>query len=114
MQQVSQAWKNAHRKTMVPEAFVEISLKIGDPDAQADMIPTDNGHEDISHLPDIVERTAAPPKYATLEPRLWGLDGSFRIVGGAGVRLDEYESFIPFGESSALVTAAGDTFYSKR
>ena len=43
MQTVSQAWKNAQEQTLVPVSYVEISLNIGDPDAQADASSSANG-----------------------------------------------------------------------
>lgn len=81
MQQVSQAWKNAHRKTVVPEAFVEISIEVGDPNAQSGAVGTDNGHESFSRVEGVTDTAKkSVTKYATLEPMLWGLDGTYRLL----------------------------------
>lgn len=82
MQTVSQAWKDEQeRKIITAESLVEISLNVGDPDAQADAVTSDNGHVDYSNvgqISDSVEKN--PVKYATLESNIWLLDGSFAIL----------------------------------
>lgn len=85
MQQVSQAWKDAQEQTLVPESYVEIILNVGDPDAQADADPSDNGHEDFSrteHLTDETEKEQV--LYATLEHNIWPLNGTAHIVPNSG------------------------------
>lgn len=54
MQAVSQAWKNNQRKTLVSESFVEISFRIGNPEAQGDAEVTSNGSEFFSTPQEIV------------------------------------------------------------
>lgn len=81
MQSVSTAWKTAQEQTLVPESFVEVTLQIGDPDAQADAVPSDNGHEGYSsteHLADETEKDQI--KLATLEHNIWVLDGSCEVL----------------------------------
>lgn len=81
MQEVSQAWKDAQRRTLVPPSFVEIDIGVGDPEAQSGAEVSDNGHEGFSDSQGVIlETEKAPPKYATLEPNLWRLDGTFRIL----------------------------------
>lgn len=109
MQPVSQAWINNQRKTLVSESFVEISMKVGDPNAQANADITTNGQESIANPEDLLDHTAAPVKYASLEPFIWVLDGTFQLVGGENV--EEYEEFIPAGETETLITADGKEFY---
>lgn len=48
----------------------------------------------ISVQQDVIEETARPVKYATLEPYIWVLDGTYDIIGTDS---DEYgyEGFIP-------------------
>ena len=85
MQQVSQAWKDAQEQTLVPESYVEIILNVGDPDAQADAAPSDNGHEDFSsteHLTDETEKEQV--LYATLERNIWPLNGTAHILPDEG------------------------------
>lgn len=113
MQPVSQEWKTAQRQTLVPESFVNITMKVGDPDAQADASLSDNGHAYIANTPDVLAQTADPVKYATAEPFLWVLDGTFRIVGGSGGAgsLKPYGGFIPLGQKDPLVCSDGQSFY---
>ena len=66
MQPVSQAWINNQRKTLVSQSFVEISMKVGDPEAQAGAEITTNGQEPIANPEDLLDHTAAPVKYASL------------------------------------------------
>lgn len=110
MQPVSQAWKDNQRQNLVTESFVEISLQVGDPDAQAQAEITTNGQESISNAQDLLDGTAAPILYATLEPFLWVLDGTRQLVGGE--EAEEYEGFLPTGEEEPLGTADGKAFYS--
>lgn len=114
MQPVTQEWKTAQRQTLVPESFVKITMKVGDPDAQGDASLSDNGHAYIARIEDVLAGTAAPIKYATLEPSLWALDGTFRIVGGSGVKpppLAGQEAFVPAGDISTLLTADQEEFF---
>lgn len=108
MQNVSDAWKQQQKKTLVPESFLEISIKIGDPDAQADAQANDNGHEFYSNIEQVIEETEKNPiKYATMEPGLWVLDGTYRILGAEDIIPEpptpEYEDFIPYGETETML-----------
>lgn len=112
---VSQAWKNDQQKTLVSESFVEISFRIGDPDAQGDAEVSSNGAEYFSTLQEVVEETVnRPVSYATLEPGIWVLDGTRRIVGGPWEPTEPPEEetaiFITAGETSAMRTADGQEF----
>lgn len=83
MQTVSQAWKDAQRQTIVPLSFLEIAIGVGDPEAQAGAVCSDNGHEAFSQVQGVTdEARKSPVKYATLEPGLWPLDGTRRLVDG--------------------------------
>ena len=85
MQEVSQAWKDVQKRNYVPESFVEITLNVGDPDSQADGTPSSNGEvpfSEASRLVDGTDRTPLP--YATLEPKLWKLDGTMLLNPDAG------------------------------
>lgn len=116
MHPVSQAWKNNQRQTLVSESFVEIAFRIGNPEAQADAEVTSNGAEYFATPKEIVEETVnSPVPYATLEPGIWVLDGTRRIVGGDWTPVEppivDMDIFIPAGENSAMRTASGDEFY---
>lgn len=81
MQTVSDSWKNEHKKSILNESFVEISLDIADPVAIADAKFTDNGAIYISNsesLTDGGEDASVP--YCTLEQNLWCLDGSRKAI----------------------------------
>jgi hypothetical protein len=81
MQEVSEKWKNAHRRTILGENFVEVSLDISDPDALADAEASDNG---AIYLSDSLTLTNGvdkfPTPYCTLEQNLWVLDGNRETV----------------------------------
>lgn len=81
MQTVSDSWKNEHKKSILNESFVEVSLDIADPVAIADAKSTDNGAIYISNsesLTDGGEDASVP--YCTLEQNLWCLDGSRQAI----------------------------------
>lgn len=81
MQNVSQAWKDAHEQLLVPESFVEVILTVSDPDAMADAKAASNGEEAFSDVTEIVEEIEKEPKkYATLEKNIWTLDGSLVLL----------------------------------
>lgn len=81
MQTVSEKWKNSHKRTILNESFVEVSLSIGDPDALAVASPQDNGAiyiSDTSKLTNGVDKKPTP--YCTLEQNLWVLDGERKAI----------------------------------
>lgn len=81
MQETSQAWKDAQEQTLVPVSYVEISLNIGDPDAQADASSSANGEMPFSDATSLVTGVEQDPVcYATLERNIWVLDGSRSIL----------------------------------
>ena len=81
MQTVSQAWKDAHKKTLLNESYVEVSLDIADPDALVDAQSSDNGSIYISDTAEVVNTVDAPTiPYGTLEQNMWVLDGTRRII----------------------------------
>lgn len=82
MQSVSQEWKNTQNGLLVPESFVEISLKLTDPNAEADVTAEHNGSVYFSNEADYVvsevDKNIVP--HPTLERNLWVLDGSREIL----------------------------------
>lgn len=81
MQSVSQAWISAQQQTLVPESYVEITLTVNDPDAQANAAAASNGEQYFSDTADIVsEASLSPTKFATAELNMWGLDGTCEII----------------------------------
>ena len=76
MQTVSESWKNAHRRTLLGESYVEVSLGIADPDALAVASPQDNGAIYISDTSSLTNRVdKKPTPYCTLEQNIWVLNG---------------------------------------
>ena len=81
MQIVSDKWKRAHRRTILGESFVEVSLDVADPDALVAAEPSDNGAiyiSDSSRLTDGVDKNPTP--YCTLEQNLWLLNGARKAL----------------------------------
>lgn len=81
MQTVSQDWKNNQKELLTTESFVEVILTLTDPDAYQDATATDNGAIHISNTNQTVsevDKNVVP--YVTLEPNLWLLDGSRKII----------------------------------
>jgi len=108
MRSVSEEWRAAQRDILVPESFLEISMKVGDPTIKTQAKIEDNGHEIISSADDVLSGTADPIKYATLEPFIWLLDGSCELIGQEGD--DEAEGFIPKDQIQALLTRENQEF----
>lgn len=81
MQNVSTAWKTAQAQSLVPESFIEISYKVGDPQAQADAAASDNGHLAIANTAQTVDGLdKAYVLYSSLEHNSWVLDGSRMVL----------------------------------
>lgn len=81
MQTVSENWKSIHRRNLLNESFVEVSLDIADPDALEVAESQDNGAIYISNstqLTDGLDNTPIP--YCTLEQNLWYLDGKRKAI----------------------------------
>ena len=77
MQTVSQAWKDTHKKTLLNESYVEVSLDITDPDALVDATSSDNGSAYISDTVEVASTRDTPTvSYGTLEQNMWVLDGT--------------------------------------
>ena len=76
-----QEWKDVHKKTILNESFVEVSLDITDPVAVADAEASDNGAIYISDSKSLTngDENASVP-YCTLEQNLWCLDGSRKAI----------------------------------
>ena len=82
MQNVSDNWKELHKRTMLNESFVEVSLDIGDPDARRLADAKHNGAIYISSAAsELTNREDKTPMlYGTLEQNLWCLDGNTKAI----------------------------------
>lgn len=82
MQKVSQEWKDNQKELLTSESFVELSLKLTDPDAYEDATAEDNGSvyfsDDADYVVSEVDKKIDP--HATLERNLWVLDGSRKVL----------------------------------
>ena len=86
MQAVTNNWMNEHKKYLLNESYVEVSLDIADPDALADVRSYDRGVEDngaiyISNPSEVVsevDKKFVP--YCTLEQNIWVLDGGRKAI----------------------------------
>lgn len=98
MQTVSDSWKNTHKRPLLNESFVEVSLDISDPDALAAASLEDNGAIYISNSSELTNGVdKAPTPYCTLEQNLWCLDGQRKAIPESG-----------FGDSSYVGDALSD------
>lgn len=81
---VSNGWIDAHRGTLLPEMFVEITYKITDPETLGMATATANDEAYFSDVDSIISGTLKnSEKYGSLEHGLWGLDGSFTVTDGS-------------------------------
>lgn len=80
MQKVSANWTDAHKRTLLNESFVEVTLEITDPDALADATSQDNGAIYISDSSLLTNGDYEPTPYCTLEQNLWCLDGNRKAI----------------------------------
>ena len=91
MQTVSQAWKDAHKQTLLNESYVEVSLDIADPDSIADAHAEDNGGIHISFSESIVQQEQdSMSALGTLEQNLWLLDGTREGIPDGDYKEDGY------------------------
>ena len=93
MQEVISEWKEQHKRTLLNESFVEVSLDMSDTAVLKNADVTDNGAIYISNssqIADGVDNTPTP--YCTLEQNVWLLDGSRNILGDVAVGDNSYIS----------------------
>lgn len=74
---VSSGWVAAHKETLLPEMFVEVTYRVTEPGLQQDASSGGSNPAYFSNAAQVVIDTdKKSEKYATLEQGLWGLDGS--------------------------------------
>ena len=75
---VSEEWKQAHTRRLLPETFIEISYAVTEPGLQEDASAKANLEESYSDTKSVTSPiTVNREKYSSLELNYWGLDGSF-------------------------------------
>ena len=79
---VSNAWKSAHRETLVPVSDIRIEYNVTEPGVQDEAVSTaTTAEETFSSVADVVkEESLNEPLYATLEHNLWVLNKSRNVL----------------------------------
>lgn len=81
---VSDGWIEAHKGTLLPETFIEVTYMASEPGLQQDASVECNLETEFSEgatLTSTLDRSSE--KYNTLEWNLWGLDSSFNYFDGS-------------------------------
>lgn len=86
---VSNGWVNAHKETLLPEMFLEITCEATDPSLQRDANVSSNNEAYFSETDAVIyDIDKKQETIASLELGLWGLDGTFSYldddIGDAG------------------------------
>ena len=83
---VSEAWKAAQQRRLLPEMHIEITYNVTEPGLQTDASSTATLENDFSEADTLVSTgDRFSEKYATLEHGMWGLDGSFEYFDGSPI-----------------------------
>lgn len=83
---VTEAWKAAQLRRLLPEMHVEITYNVTEPGLQLDAQSAASMQEAFSRGDTLVYTGHRhPEKYATLEHGLWGLDESFEYFDGSPI-----------------------------
>lgn len=81
---VSNGWVDAHKRTLLPEAFIEITYAATDPSLREAATTTGQNEAYFSDPSELTQATSRnTEKLATLERGVWGLDGSSEFLTGA-------------------------------
>ena len=99
---VSNAWKEAHQQTLLPETFVEITMDIVDSTENVSVSGTNEAPYSFSSTVTNNTDFENYSKYAFLEHNVWSLDGS-RII------LQDTEGYLPPAYVSNDDTSGGLT-----
>lgn len=86
MQEVSAKWnENQKNRIITTPSVLELTISVTDPEAQADASTASNGEMPFSHVDKVADGlTKTEHRYATLEPGLWVLDGTFDLLPASG------------------------------
>ena len=83
MVNVSQAWMNASRETLLPEMMVELTYQVTDPGIHEDAVVSGVNHNANSKVSELLTDDVPETKYGVLGWNMWGLDGSFNYYDPA-------------------------------
>lgn len=81
---VSNGWVDAHKQTLLPEMFIEITYAATDPSLREEAVVTANDEayfSDTSNIANGVNKISE--KYASAEQGFWGLDGTYTYTDGS-------------------------------
>jgi hypothetical protein len=110
---VSDAWKQAQREMLVPEAFIEIKYFITDPDVQGDLSVTVNNKESISTMNDVIDGVDETFEYyTTLEDGVFLLNGNQKYI--ANPKTTGYISSEICGDDGVFSTPIVITFNTSK
>ena len=99
MQSVSSDWVENQEQNFVSESYAEISMKVADPEASEDAVPTDNGDVYFSDTENVVkDAVKSAKKLATLEMNIWSLDGNCNLLNASS----------PYGQNGYVGDGVGD------
>lgn len=74
---VSSGWVDAHKETLLPEMFLELTYRATEPGLQQDASSSATGGATFSAAATLVDgKRKSSERYGTLEQGLWGLDGN--------------------------------------
>lgn len=83
---VSSGWVDAHKNTLLPEMFLELTYKATEPGLQRDATSSATGGISFSKAERVVdEYREESERYSTLEHGFFGLDGNFTYFDGTPV-----------------------------
>lgn len=116
---VSYDWVAAHKETLLPEMFLELTYSVTEPGLQEDASASANDEAYFSDTEQIVNDVLKESEnYATLELGLWGLDGNTGffdgdpddpgyvsgVISGAGGAFSSYPTItIDFGKQHTVL-----------
>lgn len=86
MIEVTERWKSAHERFILPESFIEIDCAVTESGAQEQATASGTNQEIFSQVGNILglSETSVSRKYATFEHNLWALDGSRSVLPDSG------------------------------
>lgn len=83
---VSNGWIAAHKETLLPETFIEITCAVTESGVQEAAIPSSTNEMAFSNVVQTTNGlTKFSEEYATLEQGVWGLDGTSEYFDGSPV-----------------------------
>ncbi len=104
MIEVSDAWKDIHRRPILSEGHIEIKCEVSEVGLQGLAVPSGTDEAVFSNVSRVVdtEETSPPPKYATCELNMWALDGTMPVFPDSAPY--EVEGYVSDISETGIVT----------